>query len=140
MKVSLRWRTLVTIGLAALLLVPAISGGEGVPLSSYPMYAAPRAQALEFVVPVGLTNAGETVALSTRTIAGTSDPLIAESLMWREIRAGRASQLCDSIAERIDDGPIVDIEVRREAHQVTERALGRPSLITSEVVATCPTR
>jgi len=136
----LRWRTLITLGLVGLLLVPAFSGGEGVPLSSYPMYAAPRAAALDFVVPVGLTETGETITLSTRTIAGTSDPLIAESLMWREIRAGRASQLCATIANRIDDQQVVDVEVRREAHQVTERALGRPSLISSEVVASCPTR
>ena len=116
---------IITGLVAALLLVPAVSGDEGVPLSSFPMYATPRSAEVDFVVPVGLTEAGETVALSTRTIAGTSDPLIAESLMWREIRAGRAPQLCATIANRIDDMQVVDVEVRREAHQVTERALGR---------------
>lgn len=133
------WRTPATVLLVALLSLPAITGDDGVPLSTYPMYARARSTVTEFVVPVALDANGVEQSLSTSTIAQTRDPLIAESFLRTEIAAGRATELCGQIAGRVTNDQVVAIEIRTERHRVVDRALGDPSLIEDQVLARCET-
>ena len=124
--------------LTAVLLLPAFTGDDGVPLSSYPMYARERSNVIEFVVPVGLDAADAERRLSTMTIAGTRDPLIAESFLRSEVAAGRVAELCTEIARRsAGDNEVVTIEIRTEVHRVVDRARGEDSLVSQQVVSRC---
>lgn len=135
--VMMRWRTIATILLVTVLVIPAVTGTDDIPLSTYPMYANPRSSIVEFVVPVALDAGQVERDLSTTTIAETRDPLIAESFLRSEVAAGRVSELCQQIAMRITDEQVVSIEIRTERHRVVDRALGDPSLIDQQVVARC---
>lgn len=132
-----RWRLFVTVAFLALLLSPALRDGDGVPLSSYPMYATPRSGEVEFVVARGITPAGEVVRLDIEDAAATSDPLIAETRLRREVAAGRAVDLCREIAARVADTGLASIEVRSERHDVVAQARGHSSLLQGATVAEC---
>jgi len=131
-----RWRTVVTVILLVVMLVPAFRDDDGLPLSSYPMYARPRASAVEFIVPVALDASGSELPLRTETIADTSDPLIAEAFLRDEVRAGRTESLCQQIAERTA-GDVTAIEIRSERHEVVDRVLGDPSVVETTTLASC---
>jgi len=132
-----QWRTVATVVLLVVALVPAFRDGDGLPLSSYSMYAQPRSDTVEFIVPVGLDLEGKERPLTTRTIAATSDPLIAEAFLRDEVRTGRAQELCSDIAARVGDDGVVSIEIRSERHRVVQRALGNESLVEVLVLASC---
>lgn len=121
------------------LLSPAVRGGDGVPLSTYPMYATPRADVIEFIVPVAVTDDGGTEQLSTQEIAATRDPLVAESFLRDEVNAGRADQLCQRIADRVESDNVVRVEIRVERHDVVERVRGDESALDTKSVASCTT-
>jgi hypothetical protein len=129
-------KTLATVVTVLALLSPLVRSGDGVPLSSYSMYATPRQDVLEFVVPTGVTSEGDT-RLSTQTIAATRDPLIAETFLRREVAAGRAAPLCEQIAGRVVDPEITRVELRVERYDVVDRALGVEAPIETTVVASC---
>ena len=133
-----RWRLIATAAFVVILLSPAIRPGDGVPLSSYPMYASPRSGEIEFVVAHGLTASGETLPLSITEVAATSDPLIAETWLRGEVAAGRSDALCQTIAARIEAPNTVEVEVRSERHDVVAQVQGRSSLLDAETVARCP--
>ncbi len=135
-----RWRTLATIAFAVILLAPAVHDQQGVPLSSYPMYASVRPGMVSFVVPVGIDVDRQALTLSPTTVASTSDPLIAEAYLRDQIRLGRADALCAEIAARLSRGAIHAVEIRYEQHKVVDYARGRPSLVDREVLATCSAR
>lgn len=133
-------RRVVTVAMLAALSLPLFAVGDGVPLSSYPMYASPRAEVVEFVVVSGLDQRDEAVALSTVLIADTNDPLVAESYLRREIAGGRADTLCREVARRIELSgldEVVRVAVRTEEHSVVDRARGLDSMIASDAVTEC---
>ena len=137
---ELRWRLLATAALLAIVVSPVVRDGDGVPLSSYPMYAAARSAEVEFVVAYAVDAEGAVLALSIEEAAGTSDPLIAETKLRREVAEGRGDALCGEVAGRVGGRPdLVEVEIRAERHDVVERVQGRPSVVTSETVARCPT-
>ncbi len=136
---SQRWKTAATVALVALMASPLVRSGDGVPLSSYPMYASPRADVVAFVVPAGRTADGAPKKLSTRTVAATNDPLVAESFLRDEVEAGRAASLCEQIAQRVGNQEIVAVDIRVERHRVVERIRGTESLVESRVAASCST-
>jgi molybdate-binding protein len=70
------------------------------------------------------------------TIAGTDDPLIAESSVAEAIASGRADALCVQIARRAS-GVLVRIEVVEERHDVVARAKHESSLVDRQVKAAC---
>jgi hypothetical protein len=77
-----RWiRRLTTVTLLGVLMSPVVRNRDGLPLSTYPMYATARSNIVGFVVVRGVTSGGEHVDLSMFTIARTRDPLIAESFL-----------------------------------------------------------
>lgn len=131
------WRWAVTLGFIALLALPVVRDGDGVPLSSYPMYAAPRASTIEFVVATGAAPDGSPVDLTIRQVASTTDPLVAEAYLRDVAADGRAEAACQQIAARIDRSRAAIVEVRRERHDVVAHASGKPSLLSSETLASC---
>jgi len=128
---------IATVVFVAVLLVPAVRSGDGVPLSSYPMYASPRSAVVHFVVPVAIAADGTEQRLSTGLIAETADPLVAESYLRDEVAQGRAAELCKEIAARVSERGIVVVEIREQRHHVVDHALGRPSLVGSDLAARC---
>jgi len=132
-----RWRTIATVCFVAVLFVPVIRPGDGVPLSSYPMYATPRSSEVTFIVAVGLGPGGGRIELSSRTIAGTADPLIVESYLRREVEGGRSDSMCEAIAGRAGGGRIVEIEIRSERFNVVDRVLAETPPVGTKVLASC---
>ena len=130
-----RWRTLVTIGIVAALLVPVTGGRDGVPLSSYPMYAVPRGAEVGFVVAYGVDGAGGSTPLPIEVTAGTRDPLIAETSL-RTAANGDAVATCEQIAARADTA-FERIEIRTEVHDVVARSRGEVSLLSSSTLVAC---
>lgn len=135
-RLSDRSRRLLTIAFVMVLALPLFGVDDSVPLSSYPMYARPRADTLSFVTAVGFDARGAEIELSTRQIADTRDPLIAETWLRGEVGQGRAASACAAIASRSGD-QVVAVEIRREQHLVAERAQGNDSLLERSVVAAC---
>ena len=113
--------------------------GDDLPLSRFPMYAASRAPEITFVVAMALDAAGDEIELDTRTIADTSDPLIAESWLRAALDAGRLASACDEIAGRVDDGAVM-VQIRREVHDVSDRVSGADSMVSTSVEASCAVR
>ncbi len=134
-----RWRLVVTLAFLALLVSPVVRDSDGVPLSSYPMYATPRSGEVAFVIARGVDAEAGVVRLSIEQAAATSDPLIAETRLRNEVTAGRAADLCREIATRVRDTGLVRVELRLERHDVVAQVQGRASLLASETVAECET-
>lgn len=134
-----RWRLVVTLAFLALLVSPVVRDSDGVPLSSYPMYATPRSGEVAFVIARGVDAEAGVVRLSIEQAAATSDPLIAETRLRNEVTAGRAADLCREIATRVADIGLVRVELRLERHDVVAQVQGRASLLASETVAECET-
>ena len=132
------WRTWCTIALLVVMALPLFALGDGVPLSSYPMYASPRSDTTQFVVPVGVDRAGREVALSTPVIAGSNDPLVAESYLRETLARRGAGYLCARIAERSTNPDVRQIEIRSERHRVVARVLGESSVVDRTILASCP--
>ncbi|MFW2381789.1 MAG: hypothetical protein ACN4GZ_08540 [Acidimicrobiales bacterium] len=123
-----RWvRRFATIALLAALLSPVVRNRDGLPLSTYPMYATARSNLVSFVTVRGFADEGDAVDLSMFTIARTRDPLIAESFLSDTVRRGEADRLCSDVADRVDD-PVIRIEVATERFDVTDRSSGDPPL------------
>lgn len=123
---GLQWRSVVTIGFVLVLLSPLIGSRDGFPLSTYPMYAEPRSPETSFVVAVGVAGNGDPVSLATSTVAGTRDPLIAETFLRDAMERGGLDVACRSIAGRAaaqDD--IVQIEIRSHRHDLGDRPTER---------------
>jgi len=133
-----RWRTVVTICFIAALFVPVVRDGDGVPFSSYSMYASPRSPEIAFIVAIGQDVDGDDVVLSPRTIAATADPLIVESYLRREVEGGRVATLCATIARRVVDTRVGAIQIRSDRLHVVDRVLGQSPPIKSELLASCP--
>ena len=92
----------VTIAVSALLLVPAFTGSDDFPISSQPMFAAPRENIAEFVTARGIDVDGAPVDLSIEEIARTDDPLVAEVLLLNAASGNTLPGTCREISERTD--------------------------------------
>jgi hypothetical protein len=131
-----RWvRRIATFALLAALFSPVVRNHDGVPLSTYPMYAGTRSNVVAFVAVRGVTASGEPEQLPMFTIARTRDPLIAESFLADSVRRGDADELCADVAGRVED-PIVGIEIATERFDVAGRSSGDPPFERT-VHATC---
>lgn len=132
-----RWaRRIATVALLAALFLPVVRDRDGLPLSTYPMYATARSNLVSFVTVRGFTSAGDTVDLSMFTITQTRDPLIAESFLSDSVRRGEAEELCSDVADRVDD-PVVRIEVATERFDIADRSSGDPP-VERTIHTSCP--
>ncbi len=120
----------------AVLMVPALSGHDSFPISSYPMYAFRRANTDRFQAVLGEDSAGVIRPLPMGLVADTNDTLIAESLIAQAIRNGSAMRLCERVAAHV--GAEIDrVLVVEEIHDVVDRLRGFASLQQRIVHATC---
>jgi hypothetical protein len=129
-------RRLITPAVLAAVLLPAISGDDSFPISTYPMYAFARPRTDRFQTVLGETSSGEVGPLPIRVIADTDDPLIAAALVRGAIRNGDADQLCAQVAQRVRIG-VSRVLVVEEVHDVVARAARSKSLQQRVVHAAC---
>ena len=129
-------RRAVTVVVVAAVIAPALRHVDSYPLSTYPMYASARPSQATFATAVGLADDHER-RLAIEVIAGTDDPLIAQSRVRAAVDGGAADALCAEIAARAPSG-IDTVEVVSETHDVRELVAGRPSLLARVVHARCP--
>jgi hypothetical protein len=134
---SFGWRhRILAIACLAAVVSPAVLDRDSFPLSTYPMYADRGTRLGTLATAVGVDAAGAAHRLSLATIAATDDPLIAESLLYEAIRAGRAEAFCAQIAGRAG-GWLVRIEVVEERHDLVARAKHEDSLLERHLDASC---
>ena len=131
-----RARRIATALLVAVLLWPVVQNRDGLPLSTYPMYAGTRTSTVTLVTATGVAADGEPIALSMREIAQTLDPLIAQSFLNDAVATGRASEVCEQIAGRAT-AAVVSVEIAREQRDAVAYARDEPSLLTRDIVAAC---
>lgn len=126
----------VAVAAVGLVALPAFTGHDSTPLSTYPMYAFVRPRDDRFQTVLGQWVDGATRPLAIRVIADTDDPLIAQSLVADAIAGGRATELCTAVAARAP-ADVQRVLVVDEVHDVVARAERRPSLRAQTVHATC---
>ena len=132
-----RWvRRLLTLGLIAALVSPAVRNADGLPLSTYPMYSSTRSNLSTFATASGVDEHGDRSTLSALIISGSRDRLIAQSFLNDAVGRGDAAQVCSEIASRVDR-TLSAIEIAREQHDTIARLRGEPSLRSREVQASC---
>jgi hypothetical protein len=130
-------RRLVTIVVLAVVLLPAVSGDDSFPMSSYPMYAFSRSRTERFYTVLGEAPTGELTPLPIRVVADTDDPLIAAAVVRIAINDGSSLRLCRQISTRVGDG-IDRLLVVEEVHDVIRRAMSGAATPEERVVhATC---
>lgn len=128
----------VSIVVVAVLALPAITGSDGFPVSTHPMYASARSADAVFVTAVGVAADGSDVALGIGTIAATDDPLVARSRLLAAARNGDLESTCAAIAGRVGDGRIVHVDVIEVRHDVVEFVSGERTALDRTQLARCP--
>ncbi len=119
-----RWvRRIATVGLLVVLLLPVARDRDGLPFSTYPMYASARSNLVTYVTVRGVGDDGVAYDLSMFTIAQTRDPLIAEAFLSDAFRRGDTDRVCTEVAGRVTE-PVRWIEVANELFDVSDRSIG----------------
>jgi hypothetical protein len=99
-----RWAAIVSLALLAATLAPLVRdpAHDSVPLSTYPMFAAPRPARPSLSYAVGATATGERRELPTRAY-GTGEVVQAAAIVDRAVAGGvhGAIALCEQIAARV---------------------------------------
>ncbi len=129
-------RRLLTLGLIAALVSPAVRNTDGLPLSTYPMYSSTRSNLSTFSTASGIDEQGNRASLSALVISGSRDRLIAQSFLNDAVGRGDAAQVCLEIASRVDRA-LAGVEIAREQHDTIARLRGEPSLQSRELHASC---
>ena len=108
-----RWRSLVTVGIALVVMSPVLrpSTWDDFPISSYPMFsrgdiAGPQELAQALVV---FADGHRTPA--TPSQVGSVEPMVAMTTIWQAVRLGKTSELCTLIASHVTDPNAVAVEV-----------------------------
>jgi hypothetical protein len=109
---------------------------DGLPLSTYPMFARDRGRVVEQPTVVAVSPDGYVERLSPETIAATDQVMQAAEAVRRALDAGPAATrlLCDEVAGRVDAPAIVAVVVERY-DGVAWSARDRPTLDRRTVVA-----
>ena len=124
----------VTLVVSVVLAIPVVTGSDGFPVSSQPMFAVPRDNLAEFVTARAVTASGEVVDLSMREIASTDDPLVAERLLLEARRTNSLLATCNEIAGRIERTE-TSVEIVRVRHNLDDGIGQTPAEI--EVLERC---
>jgi hypothetical protein len=101
------------------------------------MYANDRGRAASISTAIGRSGDGMPRRLSLRVIAGTDDPLLAETGVAMAIARGRSEALCRAIARRVRTPEVVAVEVVRERIDTIAMAKGDEHFGQLTAVATC---
>ena len=138
---SRRLRRLLLALFVLLLVSPALRNVDSFPLSTQPMYASNRPSTARLATVIGRDNSGAPRRLSLRVVAATDDPLIAQSSVGRSIRAGRATEVCRAVADRLTPkSVVVSVEVVWETVDVVAMARMVQRFGTFNVEAKCAVR
>ena len=136
----------VLLGVVVVLLVPLAWpwGSDSFPVSSYPMFARPRAQEVSIPTVVGVRETGERVTLSSQLIGDTRWTNLAVRLVRDTVRAGAdaSSLLCEQIAARVADSrsDLVALEVVTETFDSVAHLTESAPPTGVRVHARCETR
>lgn len=98
---TVRVRAAVSVIVVALVALPAVTGRDSFPLSTYPMYADDRPAVATFNTAIDVQSNGGWDRLTISQIANTDDPLIAQSLLAHELRRDNGRTLCTEILNRM---------------------------------------
>jgi hypothetical protein len=115
---------------------------DGLPLSSYPMFAPGRGETAHIPVVVGVDRTGEDVRLDPGELAGTDEVMLAAKTVRHAVAAGAAAtdRLCREVASRLDPDEVVRVEVRTEIYDVVAWYDGDRAPAGVEVHARCSPR
>lgn len=136
-----RKRIGITLAVLGALLAPVVLDRDGLPLSTYPMYAFPRRGESTIVTAQGITEEGAPRTLTPTIIGGSDDPLIVVGELRAALARDRGDERCRQIAGRVgarselDD--VTDIEIVSERHDTVARTSGDDSLLDRTVRARC---
>ena len=119
-------------------------GADSFPVSSYPMFARPRAQVATVQTVVGVRETGERVVLSPELIGDTHWTNLAARLVLDAVMAGAeaSGRLCERVAARVaaEREDVVALEVVTETFDsVAHLTEGAPP-IAVRVHARCEAR
>jgi len=126
-----RLAALASIALCAAVLAPAVRApdDDSFPLSTYPMFAAPRPRELAMVSARGVARDGQPRTLSPAHV-GTGEVMQAFATIQRAAAAGpdERSALCAAIAARVagdaDLADVVAVEIVSGAYDAVETVAG----------------
>lgn len=109
-------RVALLVTLAAVVLWPAVrpSGGDGFPLSTYPMFAHDTGSVVAIATAVGIDADGHLHELGPHAIGGGDEVMLAAEAVRHAVRDGSAEEYCAEVAGRVDDPTLVAVEVRTE--------------------------
>ena len=132
----MRPRRLAVVLTIGAVLAPALMNRASFPLSTYPIYAHSRERHADIVVVRGVLPDGSMQTVGLEPIAGTDDPLIAQSTIDRAVRDQTVDDLCSAIAGRVG-AHISAVEIAVEQHDLVSLAAGRSSLGDRRVLTRC---
>jgi hypothetical protein len=119
-------------------LSPALHERDSYPLSTYPMFSAPRDRVETVATAVGYEASGRRLRLSPSLIAGGIEVIHAAVTVQTSIRAGDTAALCAEIAARARSrSEIVRIEVVSETVDVVAYFSGEREPLAVQVHASC---
>jgi hypothetical protein len=106
---------MVGVALPGIRMMSSSDAPDGLPLSTYPMFAHDRGRVVEQPTVVAVLPDGDIERLSPETIAATDQVIQAAKAVRRALDAGPAATrlLCEEVAGRVDAPAIVAVVVER---------------------------
>ena len=111
-----RWITTAILVVVALPGILALVGvdHDDFPLSTYPMFARPRAETTTLSGAIAVTADGTEARLDPQTISGSPEPLLAKALI-DDALGGDAGPLCRRLLGRVDGATVLLVQERVRA-------------------------
>lgn len=114
---------------------------DSFPLSNYPMFTQVRPRSSPVELAVAVTADGSELRLAPALIGGTIEVIHAAATVRRSVAAGRAGELCEEIAGRVEAslGPeVVAVQVVRDHYDVVDALAHGAAASARDVLASCP--
>lgn len=126
--------------LIAGLLSPVVTGRDGFPVSTYPMFSRPLPAEAAVSSVISRDRAGTETRLPPEIVGGTTEVVHAARTISQAVRRGDTAGLCAEIAERVRSGEdaAVVVEIRRDTYDVVGWFDGLREPLSRSVLATCP--
>jgi len=131
---------MIGVALPGVRMTASRDASDGLPLSTYPMFAHDRGRVLEQPTVVAVAPNGDVERLSPETIAATDQVMQAAKAVRRALDAGPAAArlLCDEVAGRVDAPAIVAVVVER--HDGVAWSAGDRGPLDRRTVVACEAR
>lgn len=137
------WAGVLGLGLTLLVLSPLLSGRDGFPLSTYPMFSSRRPEVAWFARALAMDAEGQTQTLSPSLVV-SGEPMLAVATLRRTFGQGpeATEKLCREIAARVAKDAAYVAATRVRLDQAELSVLGRFRGETDprqvRVLAECP--